>query len=957
MPVSPLSARAWFAVVIFGVGACLQVVVSYAAGEDAPIEPQTSKTESPFAHAEQLERDGALREAALEYDRLAAGFAAAGDVANRFYARYWGTRALFDINEFDAVRQALPELHEVAGADLARQAWVACLEALLERETGTLVAALPKAEQALRLARQSADRKVEVAALGLLQSVEENAGRYARALVLAHERLALEQLIEPGGRNEASAWNQLAVVLQNLGRYTAAIDAYNHALEINEKRGDTLGVAINQLNQSNVYYATGQYPEAFRLSFAALATSTTIDDTYGIVLVHSNLGQMFRQVGNYAAARQHLDTTFAMLKDFDAPELHIPTYEFLGRLEQVEKNHAAAEEAYLTALRLAEARGENARVTYQKAWLARNAAESGNFQAALQWGEAAVRESDQIGAPDLLVSSLCSQAFVHERAGDLDSALTTYNRAIEYIESWLGHLGFGDLKMSLAACHLEVYEGAIRVLIALGRAGEAFDVSERVRARRLLDLMIQTPAVAGHAADDGIAELEAGMRSRYPELQASDAEQAARLSQELALQARELEKRKSARRQAEPVAGTARYPVPAGFAEVQRGLLSPARALLAFFWGEHDVFGWWIEADRITAKRLGTVAEFDQRIAFFRAAMQHPTGAIDWRPPAAGLYQHLVAPLDPGPQLELYLLPDGPLGYVPFAGLLPQADVSPWGATHQLVQGPSAAILLALARAKEPEVFERALLAVGGQTTTATNDSALRGTPEERIPLPFAAQEVADIAALFPATTYNVLTGADATLERWQDLQPRRYRYLHFATHASVSDRDPLETYLVLPKAGQLGLAAIRELQLAAELVTLSGCETALGRIITGEGILGLPHAFLAAGARGVLVTLWRVEDRATADFVTQFYTHLRAGAAPAEALRETREQWLSSHGNANAAAWAPFVLIGGLSDQDGDRTSTDSGTVTDLVQSSPISPRDRNLSPNLSPDYGKRAM
>jgi CHAT domain-containing protein/Tfp pilus assembly protein PilF len=903
--------------VLFGVSACLQPVVSPSAAGDAPIEPAAGPADSPFAHAEQLERDGRLREAALEYDRLAAGFAAEGDAENRFHARYWGTRALFDVNEFEAVRNAIPELHEIAATDLARQAWVACLEGLLERETGTLDAALPKAEQALRLARQSADRKVEVAALGLLQSVEEGAGRYARALVLARERLALEQVLEPGGKNEGSAWNQLANVLQPLGRYTEAIDAYNRALSINEKRGDTLGVAINQLNLSNVYYATGQYPEAFRLTFAALETSKTIDDTYGIVLVHSNLGQMFRQVGNYTASRQHLDETFAMLEDFDAPELHIPTYEFLGRLEQVEKNHGAAEKAYLTALHLAETRGDSARVTYQKAWLARNAADSGDFQSALKWGEAAVQESDRIGAPDLFVSSLCSQAFAHEHAGDLDSALETYNRAIGYIDSWRGQLGFSDLKMSLAACHLEVYEGAIRVLIALGRAGEAFDVSERVRARRLLDLMNQTPVDAGDAPD-AIAELEAGMRSRFPELQADNAEQAERLSQELALQARELEKRKSARRQAEPVAGAARHPVPAGFAEVQQRLLTPARALLAFFWGERDVFGWWIEAGRITAKRLGTVEEFDKRIAFFRAAMQDPAGAIDWRLPAAGLYQHLVAPLEPGPQLELYLLPDGPLGYVPFAGMLPQADASPWGATHQLVQGPSAAILLALARAPEPETFERALLAVGGQTTREMTDNALRDTSQDAIPLPFAAQEVADIAALFPAHTYNVLTGAGATLERWQDLQPGRYRYLHFATHANVSDRDPLETYLVLPQAGHLGLGAIRELHLAAELVTLSGCETALGRLITGEGILGLPHAFLAAGARGVLVTLWRVEDRATADFVTGFYTRLHGGVPPAEALRITREQWLSSRSNGSAAAWAPFVLIGGLTRQSG---------------------------------------
>jgi tetratricopeptide (TPR) repeat protein len=908
----------WLALMLFGLGACLHTAVAHASVEETAIEPKPHQNPSPFAHAEQLERGGQLREAAREYDRLADAFAAAGDAGNLFYARYWGTRALFDASEFDAVREALAELHRVAGGDLARQAWVACLEGLLERDTGTLAAALQKAEQALHLARQSADSKVEVAALALLQSVEESAGRYARALVLARDRLALEQALEPGGKNVASAWNQLAIVLQHLGRYSEAIDAYADALSIGEKLGDTLGVAINQLNQSNVYYATGQYPEAFRLTFAALETSTSIDDTYGIVLVHSNLGQMFRQVGNYTASRQHLRTAFAMLEDFDAPELRIPTWEFLGRLEQEEKNHAAAEEAYLTALQLAESRGESSRVTYQKAWLARNAAEDGDAASALEWSEAAVQESDRIGAPDLFVSSLCSRAFAQERAGDLDSSLATYDRAIGYIESWRGQLGFGDLKMSLAACHLEVYEGAIRVLIALGRGGEAFDISERVRARRLLDLMNQTPVVLRDAAENEIAELEAGMRSRFPESQADNVEQAARLSQELAAQARELEKRKSAQRQRQPVAGMARYPVAAGFQDLQREILTPDRAVLAFFRGEKEVFGWWIESGRISARRLGTVDEIDRRIAFFRAAMQDPAGAIDWRLAAAGMFRTLVEPLEPGPQPDLYVLPDGPLAYVPFAGLRPGTHAPPWGATHRLVHAPSAAILLALARAPRPESFERTLLAVGGDTTEEAADNALWRARKDAIPLPFAAQEVADIAALFPAQTYNVLTGAEATLEKWRNLQPGRYRYLHFATHANVSDRDPLETYLVLPRDDRLGLAAIRELRLAAELVTLSGCETALGRMITGEGILGLPHAFLAAGARGVLVTLWRVEDRATAEFVTRFYSRLHDGAPPAEALRYTREAWLASNGDRSAAAWAPFVLIGGLTEASG---------------------------------------
>ena len=148
-------------------------------------------------------------------------------------------------------------------------------------------------------------------------------------------------------------------------------------------------------------------------------------------------------------------------------------------------------------------------------------------------------------------------------------------------------------------------------------------------------------------------------------------------------------------------------------------------------------------------------------------------------------------------------------------------------------------------------------------------------------------------------------------MKRWLGLGPERYRYLHFATHARMSDREPGESQLLLAD-GALDLAAIRRLALTAELVTLSACETALGRQVRGEGVVGLSHAFLSAGARSTLVTLWPVTDRSTLRFMTELYRELHAGRVPAEALRSVRKRWIDvGTAASHPASWAPFVLLG----------------------------------------------
>jgi CHAT domain-containing protein len=167
------------------------------------------------------------------------------------------------------------------------------------------------------------------------------------------------------------------------------------------------------------------------------------------------------------------------------------------------------------------------------------------------------------------------------------------------------------------------------------------------------------------------------------------------------------------------------------------------------------------------------------------------------------------------------------------------------------------------------------------------------------------------------------LTGADATRARLLALpELREAGLLHLATHGVANENEPGRSGLWLaPDAVPAGTAAvpgflavddIMGLGLRSELVTLSACETGLGRLERGEGVLGLTRAFLVAGARSVVVSLWRVNDRSTALLMDGFYQGLlRRGLAREEALAEAKRTLLSASETRSPYYWAPFVMVG----------------------------------------------
>jgi len=200
-------------------------------------------------------------------------------------------------------------------------------------------------------------------------------------------------------------------------------------------------------------------------------------------------------------------------------------------------------------------------------------------------------------------------------------------------------------------------------------------------------------------------------------------------------------------------------------------------------------------------------------------------------------------------------------------------------------------------------------------------DSELRGTVSRGFDfarLPYSRQEVDSIAALYPRRSQKYV-GAEATEERAKSLG-KDVRYIHFAVHSFLDDEFPLNSALVLTipastDGRENGLLQAWEIfeqvRLDADLVTLSACSTAMGKEVTGEGMIGLTRAFQYAGARSILASLWSVNDDWTAELMKRFYTGLKAGKSKDVALQQAQISLLHGKASSSPSYWAGFTLIG----------------------------------------------
>jgi CHAT domain-containing protein len=786
-----------------------------------------------------------------------------------------------------------------------------------------LAAGRPEAARAaLRALLEGSPPETERAALLLvLAHAEVNLGRYEPALEAARAALAIHTRLDDRA-GQAHAHARIAAASDELGRYDESHRHNRRALELYRVLGDRVGEAraLSLFGTSYRFLGDGRlalgFHERARDIFAAEGRRRELCfELRSIGLVLEELGRVGEAEGSY---RRALD----LFEKQDGPWAHSDSLFHLGRLFARSGRAAAAEPLLLRALRLARDAGNRWAEARTLVELARIEGERDDPRQAADLARTGAELLRGMGARDLEWEALAVAGSLLERGGDLAGAVAAFGEALEVLEPIRSSIGPSLLRARYTPRAQGLYESLVRLqarwpreLDPAARARLTFETAERNRARTFAEMLLEAASAGGTEAAPLTGqerELRARMsalRTRAIELPAPVAAREA-LEHELAEVEREYEIARASRerddgRRARIGIGEAVDLDGAARVVVER------TDVLAYLLGDETSFGWYLDRSGPTMFEIPPRAEIENLVLLHRGLLLARSDPAARQRVEELLAERLLGPvaraLDSG--RELVVVPDGALWHLPFETL-----PVPGGGGRLLVErravgyAPSLGVLERLRR--------RAARREAGQTTILVAFGVPQG-PASFPPLRHAGTEARRVAALVPRSRRVERIGDAATESELRALAARPSRIVHVSTHGVLDDARPGRSGLVFAAEdggdGFLDLYEVLDLRIPTELVVLSGCETARGELLRGEGVLGLARAFLFAGSGSVVASLWRVDDRSTEELMVEFYRALGHRSSVAEALRQAKLRMLAATGTARTDpfSWAGFVLVG----------------------------------------------
>ncbi|HKH48713.1 MAG TPA: CHAT domain-containing protein [Thermoanaerobaculia bacterium] len=819
---------------------------------------------------------------------------------------------------------------------------------VLLRDLGDLEEAIHYLSESLALRQAAGDVRGELITLLALIAGYQSQGEIEKASDCATKALALSR--SPGGEGrEASVLQALASLQRYRGQLGEAVASLRAARDLYDRAGYGQMEAQALYNLASIYMDLGDYEEAQRSYEQALAFFQGKNPDVEIRILNA-IGRIRHLEGDPQAAIGYFERALNLARQRDVPAGISEALEFTG-VAYMDRGLAREGLRLLEqALALRRERRERSAeagtlLEIAKAWQA-----LGDLDRASALFGDALALGKQVGDTGLEAACLFHWAVLDRQRGDLRQALSRIEAALQRIESVRSGVSSEKLRVTFLASKRAWYELYIDLLMRLdeaepghGYAAAALEVSERARARGLLDLIAEGRIDVQEGIAPDLKQREVALGAQLSWVQE-------KLDQELALDpesakaagwrgqldqlGEKMEQLAEEVRRRDPHYAEVRYPTPLRLDQI-RELLDDRTALLEYFVGREASFLFVVTHDGLAVHRLPPANELDARVQKLRQTLERP-GALTlgrFRMEAGELYKVLLGPMAArlAQSPNLLISPDGPLSFIPFEVLLVDParglsykDLSYLLAEHAISYVPSASVLESL-RGPRPAlaadaVPPKGLVAFGDPLLPAAQvaSAPIRSPASPGAPplLPGSDREVRAIADLYPRSEVALYLRETATEENVK-ANPllQTARRVHFATHGFVDEIRPQLSYLLLTRNpasvedGRLQVFEIFNLRLSADLVTLSACQTGLGKQVTGEGMVGLTRAFLYAGARSLLVSLWPVSDQSTPDLMIGFYRHLEDMGTKAEALRQAKLQRVKA--GEEPYRWAPFILSG----------------------------------------------
>ena len=819
-------------------------------------------------------------------------------------------------------------------------------------------------KQALPIFGAVGDRRGEATTLTAIGVVYDSLGEKQKALEFYNQALPIFGAVGDR-RGEATTLTGIGIVYSHLGEKQKALEFHNQALPLTRAVGDRGGEANTLNNLGGVYSDLGEKQKALEFYNQALPLRRAVGDRNGEAITLNNLGGVYSDLGEKQKALEYYNQALPLSQAVGDRGREANTLTNIGAVYFSLGEKQKALEYYNQALPLSQAVGDRRAEGATLTNIGNVYLLLGEQQKALKFFNQALPLVRAVGNRDIEAKTLYSVASLQRSQGNLKDALTLMDSVITIVEDLRTKIGSQELRASYFATVQNYYQFYIDLLMQLhqqnpnkGYDAFAFHASERARARSLLELLTEASADIRQGVDPQLLVQERSLLTQvnaleyqkyqltsgsYSQAQLDD------IAQKIKTTLTELDRLKAQIRVSSPRYANLKYPQPLNLQQIQQQVLDENTLLLEYSLGEEQSYLWAVTKNSITSYVLPSQKQIEAAVQTFRESVTKDSGVnLNSGLP---LSQILLTPV--ANQLgnkRLLIVGDGALQYVPFAALpLPSSPTTPLLVQNEIITLPSASTVAIQRQQLQNRAPAAKLIVAIADPIFNLNDERITGNPPSSPGnssrnfalnraarnlglgeeaggkifdrLKFTRDEANKILAIVPDKTQH-LEAFDFNASRQFATNPdlANYQIIHFATHGLLDPVNPELSGIVLSlydqkgkeKDGFLRLQDIFNLNLPAELVVLSACETGLGENVKGEGLVGLTRGFMYAGARRVVVSLWSVNDLATSELMTKFYQKiLQEKQNPVTALREAQlEMWKSSD-KRSPYYWAAFTVQG----------------------------------------------
>ena len=823
---------------------------------------------------------------------------------------------------------------------------------------GDHVQALSYAQKSLVYARDMRNIQATAQSLTHLGEIYTQLGDFPRAHESFDEALKILSPAEPKDRlRRGHAMASKADAYINQGNYARALDLLRRTLVMTEEMNSAPNTAAQLLDIAGVYFNMGDIPRALETYSRALELAKRVNFQEVVMSTTINIGSTYLRQGDLPQAMSYSRAGLELAqKTGNVPEVWNALIN-IANIYREQGDDAQAAETYRRCLALAEEMKNQGLVAQTLAELGDLHYRGGKHQQAHDDSDRAANVARQLGMDGVLWSTLTLKGQSELALGRREDAAKSFSEAVDVIEKLSRQVtGSEDTRRRFFENKTEPYLGMVSLLIEKGDDFAALTYAERTKSRVLIDILHNGRLNVQKTMSGGEIERESNLKYQLVSLNSQLNQERQSLRPNAAtvekLKARlgearfDYESFQSALYERRPTLRLQRADIPPLNRQDIARLLQDGTATVEYLMAR-DKLHIFVLTRRDDAPgqidlKVYTAPVDGPKLAAMIKKFRTQVGERDLGFTALSreLYDLLIGPV--AAQLAgkstICIIPDGVLWELPFQALQ-NSRGEYLLEEHALYYSPSLSVLNEIIKQRAPSARgadgvvrvaqgrrRQALFAVANPRVGApaqAQASAVRGD-QRFLPLPDAEQEVAGLSGIYGKSNSRVIVGDDA-LEETVKSEAGKFKILHFATHAVLDDRSPLYSFMLLARRagsndedGLLEMWEVLNMNLNADLVTLSACETARGSISAGEGMIGMSWAFFVAGSSSLVASQWQVDSASTSSMMVKMHTDLKSRKAgtgspatkalalrrAALALRRTKRYELPYY-------WAGFVLIG----------------------------------------------